>query len=355
MLELANLLGTMCSLDETMNQTCMAVRERLHVECSVMLLEPSNGYLIGRASSHLNSEQMVHLRAAPGRSPLFHALETGYMHVPRLGDIPMAPVWGKSGDLTEDGNLAVPVSHGSEQLGVLLLSARSLRNVSPSFLALCRALGQQVGLAIHKAQIHDRLAIQAMTDELTGLGNHRYFQDHLSSLDGQDCQTALILADIDYFKHFNDTYGHQSGDKALQTLSRIMVELAGPDGVVCRYGGEEFGIVLSGLSPQSAKERAEAICVAIANRAAAALGVVNRALTTSAGVACYPDHANSKETLIARADLALYEAKTRGRNRVRVYHSALEAFQGDVAYREGHVLPTMSTLSSLIKAKDEFT
>lgn len=152
------------------------------------------------------------------------------------------------------------------------------------------------------------------TDKLTGLYNHRYFSQKMSefirAFDMEHVQFSLLIIDIDHFKNVNDTYGHQVGDIVLEQLAQLLKEVVGEQGVVCRFGGEEFTIILIGHSQQVADD--------INKRAAAKEWPHIHKLTVSVGMANFTEH-DDEQSLIQRADEALYYSKEHGRNRVTIY------------------------------------
>jgi diguanylate cyclase (GGDEF)-like protein len=175
-------------------------------------------------------------------------------------------------------------------------------------------------MEVEKLQVE--LRAQALHDPLTGLPNRRYLDEILSrevlrANRNNDCM-GIIIADIDHFKTINDTYGHHVGDLFLVEISRLLErELRGSD-FVCRYGGEEFVLVLLGANVDSTEKRAEEI------RKKCAQIIVqheenNLSITLSFGVAIYPLHGEQWEEIIKKADHALYDAKRMGRNQVRVW------------------------------------
>ena len=159
----------------------------------------------------------------------------------------------------------------------------------------------------------------ATTDGLTELYNHRYFQDSLKKqLDlakRYDQEFSLIILDIDFFKNFNDTYGHQVGDSVLKTVARILKNNTRATDYVCRYGGEEMSIILPQTSKKEALINAQRICDAVAKTP---LKVNNSEvnITISLGVSSFPNDGDTPQKLIEFADKALYFAKEHGRNQV---------------------------------------
>ncbi|HSA59356.1 MAG TPA: GGDEF domain-containing protein [bacterium] len=158
----------------------------------------------------------------------------------------------------------------------------------------------------------EELVLEATTDELTGILNFRAFQERvqeeLTRAGRMGKPLSLILADIDHFKEFNDTYGHLAGNEALKTLAALLKRNSRRYDLAARFGGEEFALVL----PETDGIKA----AAIAERFRAAAAAHDHGLTISCGVAAYPAEAKDLDGLIARADQKLYAAKSAGRNRV---------------------------------------
>jgi len=161
----------------------------------------------------------------------------------------------------------------------------------------------------------------ATIDGLTELYNHRYFQDSLknqieiSKRYGQDF--SLIILDIDFFKKFNDTYGHQAGDAVLRQVAQTLKANSRSTDVVCRYGGEEMSIILPNTSAEEALLNANRICKAVAEKPFAISNSTNVNVTVSIGVATFPKNAETAQELIESADRGLYYAKEHGRNQVK--------------------------------------
>jgi diguanylate cyclase (GGDEF)-like protein len=166
------------------------------------------------------------------------------------------------------------------------------------------------------SEANARLERLAVTDGLTGLFNHRFFQDTLSSEIKRASRTrqpvSVLMLDVDYFKRFNDAHGHLAGDDLLRSLARVIKEQLRSTDSVARYGGEEFAAILPDTSKSAAVEVAEKVRAAV-SRAFEADG---KRITISLGVASCPDDGDAPQAVLRAADEALYEAKDRGRNRV---------------------------------------
>jgi diguanylate cyclase (GGDEF)-like protein/PAS domain S-box-containing protein len=182
--------------------------------------------------------------------------------------------------------------------------------------AMMRTVEESVQLEIQRQELtalNEKLTRLATTDGLTGVANHRTFQEHLEE-DVQHCRRtgnplSLVLLDVDHFKRFNDDFGHQAGDVVLKAVAATLDEACRAGDTVARYGGEEFAVILRDADPVAAIAAAERLREAIANRA-----WPHRPVTLSLGISTFTPGL-TREDLIGAADRALYASKTRGRNR----------------------------------------
>ena len=183
---------------------------------------------------------------------------------------------------------------------------------------------EEANAALHSQidKIHDlqeKLREQANRDSLTGLFNRRYLEGTLERELARGRREAapltMLLLDIDHFKLVNDTYGHQAGDEVLRAFGALLAEHARTEDIVCRYGGEEFLMVMPKMSLVIARERAAALLKLVQNHTVS-FGELRIRITTSIGFAAIPEHSDTAEGLIRCADEALYLAKRNGRNRV---------------------------------------
>ena len=208
--------------------------------------------------------------------------------------------------------------------GVVLVESRRCDVYDDPYLELLGRLGTSAGLAIEKMLIFEQANALATHDGLTGLYNHRTFQqilaDEITRAIRYKEPVALILCDIDFFKKVNDTYGHPFGDVVLKGVSALLESSIRQDiDTVARYGGEEFALVLVKTDAAGAAETAERIRMAIASSPFNAPAGGDVKVTMSFGIAEYRTHARQLNELIAKADKALYRAKENGRNRVEVF------------------------------------
>ena len=169
--------------------------------------------------------------------------------------------------------------------------------------------------------LQEQLRKQAMHDSLTGLFNRRYLDEmlerELSRARREGPPLTVMMLDIDYFKKLNDTYGHQAGDEVLRRLADLLRQNSRAEDIPCRYGGEEFLLVLPNMGREDALSRAEQWRHEFESMNIV-FGQVTMSSTVSIGIATFPEHGQTRDTLIEAADKALYAAKHKGRNRVEI-------------------------------------
>jgi diguanylate cyclase (GGDEF)-like protein/PAS domain S-box-containing protein len=192
--------------------------------------------------------------------------------------------------------------------------------------ALARANGELSDQLERNSILQERLFEQAVRDVTTGLFNRRYLEETLereiaaSERDGSSL--CVIMMDIDRFKRVNDEHGHSAGDIVLASIGRILSDKTRQMDIACRYGGEEFVVIMPGATLESAIERAEELRRTI-EEAEISVGkdriALSLRITISAGVAVFPGHGQLSDDLLSAADSALYKAKESGRNNVQVY------------------------------------
>jgi len=207
--------------------------------------------------------------------------------------------------------IASPIMVGGEVGGVILVTHRSANYFSYDNYKLLQVLATHIGLAITNASLHAEVRRMVITDNLTGLHARHYLNEQIQLRQRKDPCGSLILVDIDFFKRVNDTYGHQIGDRILMQVSSVIKTCIRDSDIAARWGGEELAVYL----PKVKTEQAYRIADRIRSRVESE---TNPGVTASCGVSewNFEDEKISPESLFYRADMALYEAKNNGRNRV---------------------------------------
>jgi diguanylate cyclase (GGDEF)-like protein len=217
--------------------------------------------------------------------------------------------------------LCVPILAQGETLGILHLQATDAEpQLNAAELSFKTTFAGQVGLSIANIRLREALRMQSVRDPLTGLYNRRYLEEVLereTRRAGRAEQSmGILMLDLDHFKHFNDTYGHDAGDAVLRETAAFLVQNVRAEDFVCRFGGEEFVVILPTADIQGANVRAEALRAKMKNLPIMYQGKSLGLITFSVGVAAFPEHGGLPKELMAAADAALYQAKKAGRDRV---------------------------------------
>lgn len=217
----------------------------------------------------------------------------------------------------ETGMYMPLVGRGEKLIGLITLhNKRKSRHFLDEEKRLFSTFATYSAQAIENTMLYKSTEYLSITDGLTGLYNHRHFQEQLEVevKRGQryDLNLSLIMIDLDHFKEFNDSYGHLEGDTLLRKIAQILKSSLRETDFVARYGGEEFAVILPETNKEGASIAAERVRRALSEQT---FGEVGAKMTVSLGVASYPDDACLRADLIRKADEALYRAKREGRNR----------------------------------------
>jgi diguanylate cyclase (GGDEF)-like protein len=241
-----------------------------------------------------------------------------------------------SGD-NGQASLCLPLLAQGETLGILHILAGAVPN-DPADAermreksGLAKILADNIGLGIANLKLREAMRSLSIRDPLTGLFNRRYMEEALAQelhrMKRNDENLAIIMLDIDHFKKFNDDFGHDAGDAVLRELGAFLKKHVRGSDVPCRYGGEEFILILSPSTTEGAQQRAEKIREAATHLRVRHGGQDLGAISLSLGVAMFPEHGGDMAATVKAADVALYQAKTNGRNRVVMAAPALAPVQ----------------------------
>jgi diguanylate cyclase (GGDEF)-like protein/PAS domain S-box-containing protein len=218
--------------------------------------------------------------------------------------------------------LCAPMLAQGRALGILHLAMAGRSRPTEAQQRLAVMVAEHAALALANLRLRETLRSQSVRDPLTGLFNRRYLEESLEMerrrAERGERAVGVMMLDIDHFKRFNDTHGHDAGDAVLREVAATLMRSIRGGDVACRYGGEEFTVIMPGVTLEAAVARAEQIRSAIKQAAVPHLGKVLGPVTVSAGIALYPQHAASTDAVLRAADAALYRAKADGRDRVAV-------------------------------------
>jgi diguanylate cyclase (GGDEF)-like protein len=216
-------------------------------------------------------------------------------------------------------------------IGVLLLEFQSAAELQHEFAGesfrdshqpLAISAASQIALSLASLQLRETLRDQSIRDPLTRLFNRRFleesFERELQLAARKKQSVAVLFLDLDHFKRFNDTFGHDAGDMVLQSLADLLRNFFRATDICCRYGGEEFAIILPESTSREAALRADALRSEVKGLRLQYKKQPLGPLTLSIGVAAFPEHGSTSEDLLKIADQCLYESKNRGRDIVTV-------------------------------------
>lgn len=257
------------------------------------------------------------------------ALRRGQPQLYRRGEKGPACRHIELSEVTE--SLCVPLMAQGEALGIVSLQLMrgqeqgeaSPRSSDEAERRLAAVLAKQVALSLWNLKLRESLRNQSICDPLTGLFNRRYMEESLerefSRANRHKSSVAIVMVDLDHFKRFNDTFGHQAGDELLRALGGLLQKNTRSQDIACRYGGEEFALVLSDSSLEGAYKRAEILRQQVKQLSVEYDGQTLGAVSVSMGVAVFPDHGTTMADVLRASDQALYSAKREGRDRVSVW------------------------------------
>lgn len=255
--------------------------------------------------------------------------------------------------------LLCPIKSKGNLISILALSKRQSGDpYSSDDVDLLMTLSTEAAVVIENAQLYAQAKQRAHTDELTGLFNHRYFHERLDEEIARCSRFgeifSLLFLDLDFFKAYNDIYGHLAGDGILKQIGDyIKVSIRGVD-MAFRYGGEEFTVML----PQASLDDAYKVGERIRKRIEVEMDSKGVPLTCSLGVASWPTDGVMREEIIQASDVALYHAKQTGRNRICLASEARPSQVSETGVQpegEPGILSTIYALAATVDAKDHYT
>ena len=327
-------LGEMAALF----QACRSAEEVYGViaESAQQLLPDLGGKLYVLRASHDQLELASSWGDGPAGPDMFPpddcwALRRGRPHSAAPHDSAIAcRHYGDYGERAGRQLVCLPIAAHGETLGLLVLQAHLEpgTQISTSHEGIARSTAEHIGLALAALRLREKLRQQAIRDPLTGLFNRRYLEEplerELERAVRRNSEVAVLMLDVDHFKAFNDSHGHQAGDVLLRELGALLRANVRGEDIPCRFGGEEFALILPDASLESAAQRAESLRIAVRAMAVPWQGSTLGPVSISVGVAAYPDHGAQGAAVLGAADRALYSAKRSGRDRVELAAPTIE-------------------------------
>lgn len=285
---------------------------------AILMVEPDTGNVIVEAA-YGYPDGIVGKRLPGGVGIAGWVARTGTPLV--VDDVRTDPRYYRVDDRTQS-ELAVPLIAEGKVLGIFNVESTRLAAFAARDLRLLTALASYVVVAIQNARLYETAQRMAVTDGLTELYNHRYLYESLGRVieraRREDQPVGLIMLEIDHFKQYNDTYGHQSGDETLRSVAGLLRRGSRPSDIVARYGGDEFMVVLPGAGKAAAQETAERLRRAVESYPLILADEVITTVTLSVGVAAFPQDGDTVDALVEVVDRAQYTAKLAGGNKVHV-------------------------------------
>jgi diguanylate cyclase (GGDEF)-like protein/putative nucleotidyltransferase with HDIG domain len=358
MLNLPNRLRNILSVSDLSEELLRPIPRALNT-AHVSLLLPRNGSFVSQFHEHLigvtppsplelhqDSPILKWLRENNGLL-LTNTLNTA----PELTKIAQAE---RSAIQDCDIGLLVLMQHKSQTIGILALGPKQRGSYSGEDITLLTKVSQELAVTMANAQLFNITRDRVHTDDLTGLLSHGYFhqriEEEISRCSRFGNIFSVLFLDVDLFKSYNDAFGHLAGDEILREITRHIKGSIRSIDIPCRYGGDEFAVIL----PESPLDDAYNIGERIRKKIESEMDVKGIAITCSIGVASWPTSGVTKEALLMAADSALYWSKQAGRNRVSLASAAISAQQSDFD-REEQILNAVHALAATVDAKDHYT
>jgi len=276
---------------------------------------PEECWALRKGKFHLSSDHLSHLSCE---------------HMTGLGDAK---------------TLCIPLIAHSNTVGMMHLYLGD-EELDDTIMQRAFSVAEHIGLALANLQLQDKLREQALKDSLTGLYNRRFFDECLGKeimrATRHNAPLSLLMLDLDHFKQFNDSFGHDAGDYVLKSVCALLLENVRGEDTACRIGGEELAVLLSGLDAENAREKANELCNLVRDLHLELNGIALGRVTVSIGISTFPGNAEDPDGLMKLADLALYEAKEQGRDRVCHY----QEMQNNTEQHSVRELPSKEELVS---------
>jgi len=300
--------------EELLIKVCSVIQHRFQIGHVSVLLRDGDDLLLRAGEGRFTACAGFGGRMPAGAGLWGAALSSGKTLIEH--DVHASPEYVSFYEETRS-RMCIPLVSFGQTLGVLMLESEQPQNFHENDVESLEAVADICATAIQNAHYVERVKQLAYLDGLTGIFNRRYFEmrvvEEIDRARRFNTGMAVLMVDIDQFKRLNDAFGHLLGDEVLRQVSSMFHQQLRKIDVVCRYGGEEFAILLSQTNPQHSLAVAEKLRRMVESWQ---FPGVPQSVTISAGVATFPDHGTTRDELVKSADAGLYAAKQCGRNRV---------------------------------------
>jgi len=325
--KLAESLMSCRSLDEAyliVEQYCIQIFE--HYKGALYIQEENREYLSvvacwgGQIESYVNPEKCW-------------ALRRGQIHVYPGDEIPKIQCKHFDEAIDHDNNffsICIPMNAQGIFRGMFTVYSGSaiIEDLFEEITELAKTVSEQISMCLANIKLRESLLNLSVKDPLTQLFNRRYMEEsllrELSSAHRHNANVSAVMTDVDHFKGFNDKFGHDAGDYVLKEFANLIRHYIRSEDIPCRFGGEEFFLILPGADIEIANQRAENIRAKLADLNLVFNGQNLGTVTASFGISCFSENCKESETLIKNADRALYSSKKNGRNKVTIYKAGME-------------------------------
>jgi diguanylate cyclase (GGDEF)-like protein/putative nucleotidyltransferase with HDIG domain len=366
LLDFSHKMGNILNLEEVANEMLPTICKALRLTQAKLLFQEidSGDFTIRFSYPPLEKEEKNKLRFSADNPIVAWLTKEGKpLGLEQMAGIPqLKGLWATEREhlAASDSRLLCPIRSRGRLIGILALGKKQTNSLYyHEDLDLLMSMANQAGIVVENAQLYTQATTRANTDGLTDLYNHRHFHERLEQEIARGSRFgtmfSLIMLDIDFFKTYNDIYGHLAGDQNLRKLAGYVKGSIRNLDMAFRYGGEEFTIIL----PETRLDDAYSVAERIRKRVETKMSSKVMPLTVSIGVATWPADGVTKEEIIATADAALYRAKQTGRNRTCLSSDVVKVetpmtTSTDPLAQRG-ALSIIYALAATVDAKDHYT
>ena len=237
-----------------------------------------------------------------------------------------------------DQTLCIPLTAHGNTIGMMHIYLGEGKELKENIQKLAFTVAEHLGLALANLNLQEKLREQAISDPLTGLYNRRYYEEIINQeimrSHRHKQEMSILMLDLDHFKRFNDNYGHDAGDYVLKTIGSLLLNTMRGEDTICRLGGEELAIILPNTGAKNALSVANKLCSSVSELHLAMKDLSLGKLSVSIGVSTYPKNGMLSDELTKLADIALYEAKSLGRDQAYHYDDLIQKSEDEIEVSE---------------------